>query len=424
MRAANRTRSPAPSYLTGPYGGGPFGLSIPIAAIAGPFDFGTVVTRASVGVEPYTGRVVVSSSLPTIVAGVPLRLKTLSVTVDRHDFLYNPTSCGVLATESTLTSTFGATSGASSTFPVGDCSALAFTPTFDASTTAKTSKAGGASLEVNITQGAHQANIHSVMTQLPKAAVGARLDAELACLQATFAADPLSCPEGSVVGNASVTTPVLAGTLHGPAVLVSHGGAAFPDLDIVLEGDGVRVILVGNTKISNSSIITTTFASLPDVPVGDFSLSLPTGPHSLLSAIAKLCAHPLTMPTTIISQSGVQLQQATPIAVTNAPAPGAKGSPPANGCSGSSPPARRRQTARQGPRLRARPPQRRRQNLKRSSRKLRHRNRHAAGGDHTRGLAAVHKHRAMKLRVRVTLKPSKHGLHSASATASVRIKKR
>ena len=47
----------------------------------------------------------------------------------------------------------------------------------------------------------------------------------------------------------------------------SHtAAAAFPDLDLVLEGNGVRVILVGNTDIKNG-ITTTTFASTPDVPV-------------------------------------------------------------------------------------------------------------------------------------------------------------
>ena len=67
-----------------------------------------------------------------------MRLKGLTVSVNRANFLINPTNCGLLATESTLTSTFGATQGVSTPFQVSNCEALPFSPTFAASTSAKT----------------------------------------------------------------------------------------------------------------------------------------------------------------------------------------------------------------------------------------------------------------------------------------------
>ncbi len=81
---------------------------------------------------------------------------------------------------------------------------------------------------------------------------------------------------------------MLPGKLTGPAIFVSHGGAAFPDLDLVLSGDGVTVILVGNTNISKG-VTTSNFASIPDVPVSSFEVRLPTGQTRCSAAIGNLC---------------------------------------------------------------------------------------------------------------------------------------
>jgi hypothetical protein len=308
-----------PVYLTGPYNGAPYGLSIPVEAKAGPFDLGRLTTRAAIGVDPHSGRVIVTSTLPTIFKGVPLRLRNISVAVDRESFLLNPTNCGALSTDTTLTSTFDATQGLSSAFSVTSCNTLAFKPAFSAATSASTNpatlKANGAALRVNLLQSAHEANIHSVVAELPRSLPSRLTTLQKACAEATYAANPFSCPPGSKVGSATVSTPVLPEPLKGPAYLVSHGGAAFPNLDLLLEGDnGIRVILEGNTNIKNG-ITTSSFASIPDVPVSSFVLELPSGPNSALTAVGALCTQTLAMPTTITAQSGVAIKQATQIAV-------------------------------------------------------------------------------------------------------------
>ena len=236
--------------------------------------------------------------------------------VNRPSFIFNPTNCSALATESTLTSTFNATQGLSSPFQVGNCGALAFKPSFKTATSAKTSKLNGASLQVSLTQPAHEANMKSVFVELPKQLPSKLTTLQKACPEATFAANPVNCRAlGSEAGSATVVTPVLPGKLSGSAYLVSHGGEAFPDLDIVLEGDGVKVILTGNTKITKG-ITSSTFAAIPDVPVTSFVLNLPVGPHSALTAIGGLCLKPLLMPTTITAQSGAQVKQNTRISVS------------------------------------------------------------------------------------------------------------
>jgi hypothetical protein len=83
-------------YLTGPYKGAPFGLSIvvPTAGQSGPFDLGNVVVRAAIKVDRTTARASVESDpLPTVIDGIPLRIRQVNVTIDRKGFTFNPTSC-------------------------------------------------------------------------------------------------------------------------------------------------------------------------------------------------------------------------------------------------------------------------------------------------------------------------------------------
>jgi hypothetical protein len=309
-------------YLTGPYNGAPFGLSVVVPAVAGPFSLGNVITRGTLTIDPYTARVTATTAVPTIYKGIPLRLKSISVSINKQGFLVNPTNCGVLATESTLSGIAGAglasgvTQNLSSPFQVGACGGLSFKPSFKSKTSAKTSKANGASLETTLNIGAGQTNFKSVLVQLPKQLPSRLTTLQKACPEAVFASNPYHCPSGSFVGGARANTPTLPGKLQGPAILVSHAGLAFPDLDLVMEANGVKVILVGNTKISKG-ITTTNFATPPDVPVSSITVNLPIGGHSAVTANGSLCINPLTMPTTLTGQNGFVVKQNTKITVAS-----------------------------------------------------------------------------------------------------------
>jgi hypothetical protein len=308
------------AYLTGPYDGAPYGLSIVVPAIAGPFNLGNVVTRATINVGVYSGRVTVAATLPTIVEGVPLRLKSLSVSVNRQNFLFNPTTCELMATETSLTSTTGSTQSLSDPFQLGGCGSLAFKPALAASAGAKTSKRIGAGIEVKLSQPSHEANIRQLVMTLPKQLPARLSTLQKACPAASFETGlpPGSCSTDARVGSVTVTTPVLSGALHGPAYLVSHGGAAFPDLDLVLQGDGIEVVLVGHTRIAGGTI-TSNFEGLPDVPISNVAVSLPVGPDSVLAVNGSLCASKLSAPTALVAQSGAHIAQSTTIVVTGCP---------------------------------------------------------------------------------------------------------
>ena len=316
---------PAPIYLTGGYKGAPYGLSIVVPIHAGPFTLQTQVVRAAIAVDPHTAQITVTTDpLPTIIDGIPADLRSIDAVIDREGFMFNPTNCNPTAFAGTATSTEGSTVPISSHFQVGSCQALTFKPDFKVSTSGKTSRADGASLEAKIVypttplganQASSQSNIALAKVDLPKQLPSRLATLQKACPAAQFEANPGGCPAASVVGHATVLTPVLPVPLTGPAYFVSHGGEAFPSLIVVLQGYGVTIDLVGTTFISSTGITTSTFKQVPDVPISLFDLTLPEGPYSALAANANLCAKPLVMPTEFTAQNGAQIKQSTPIEV-------------------------------------------------------------------------------------------------------------
>jgi len=267
---------------------------------------GNVVVRAAINVDPSTAALTVTSDpFPQIIDGIPLRLRSANVTIDRPNFIFNPTNCSQLHVTATITGAQGASSQGSTPFAVAGCAGLHFGPKFTVSTSGKTSRAKGASLDAKVVypSGA-QSNIAKVKVELPR-----QLPSRLTTLQK-------ACPAASVIGIAKAVTPVLPVTLTGPVYFVSHGGAAFPDLIVVLQGYGVRVDLTAATFISKKGITSSTFESIPDVTVSSFELYLPQGKNSALAANGNLCTSSLQMPTSFIAQDGAQLKQNTKIRVT------------------------------------------------------------------------------------------------------------
>jgi hypothetical protein len=315
-------------FITEGYGDAPFGLEIVTPAKAGPFDLGYVTVRSKLYVDPNDASVtIVSDPLPTQIRGIPLQLKRVLVTVDRPGFEFNPTSCEPLRIEGTITGSDNAMANVVSPFKAENCQALPFSPQLTASAVGQGSKAEGTTFAVTVrsggtnSSGVAQAGIAKVQLQLPKQLSSRLPTLQKACVDAVFNANPASCDEGSVIGYATIHTPVLKNPLTGPAYLVSHGGAAFPDVEFLLQGEGIELILDGKTDIKGE-LTYSHFESTPDAPFTVFETVLPAGPHGVLtpnvpeSKRFSLCGETLAMPTTMIAQNGMRIEQETKVQVT------------------------------------------------------------------------------------------------------------
>jgi hypothetical protein len=319
-------------YITGPYHGAPFGLSIVNPAKAGPYDLekntpcDCVVVRAKIEVDPVTAALTITTDntgpykIPTIIDGIPLQIQHVNVTVNRPGFTFNPTNCDPMKITGGLQSTEGSSQALSVPFQVTNCATLGFKPQFSVSTSGKTSRANGASLHVKLAYPkapfGSQANIKRVKVDLPKQLPSRLTTLQKACTNAQFEANPAGCPAASIVGHAKAITPLIPVPLEGPAYFVSHGGAKFPELILVLQGYGVTIDLHGETFINSAGITSSTFATVPDAPVGSFELTLPQGKFSALAANGNLCKTKLKMPTAFTAQNGATIKQSTPVSVT------------------------------------------------------------------------------------------------------------
>jgi hypothetical protein len=327
----------SPIFLTGPYRGAPFGLSILTHVLAGPFDLGTIVTRAAIAVDPRTAQITITTDpLPQIVAGVPTDLRSIDAIIDRPKFLFNPTNCNPQEFSGTAWGTPppgaggpGATAAVSSHFGVGSCRELGFKPNLSVTTAAKASRSTGQSLTFKIAypKGAmgKEAWFNEAKFNIPKQLPARLSTIQQACPAATFEKERAKCPPHSVIGHAVVHTPVLPVPLAGSVYFVSYGGAAFPDAVLVLDGDNVHIELHGNTFIDKKTGVTSaTFKATPDVPFESIEVVLPAGQYSEFGANLphesyNYCGQKLVMPTFFKAQNGLEIHQNTPVTVTGCP---------------------------------------------------------------------------------------------------------
>jgi hypothetical protein len=321
-------------YITEKYDGAPFGLSIVNPAKAGPFvlqEGRPVVVRAKIEIDPLTAALTITTdpsgphAIPMMLDGIPLEIQHVNVLVNRPGFTFNSTDCEPTSITGTISSAEGGSSTVNVPFQVTNCAVLGFKPQFKVQTTGKTSRQNGASLHVLLSYPkapfGSQANIKSVKVDLPKQLPSRLTTLQKACPEQQFAADPAGCPAASHVGMAKAITPLVPVALKGPAIFVSHGGAKFPELIVVLQGYGVTIDLHGETFINEAGVTSSTFRTVPDQPVGSFELTLPQGANSALAANGDLCVVPggLHMPTKFTAQNGRVIHRNTPITVTGCP---------------------------------------------------------------------------------------------------------
>jgi hypothetical protein len=276
---------PGKVFLAGPYKGEPLSLVAVTPAVSGPYDLGNVVVRAAIHVDPNSAQVTVASDqLPTIVGGIPLRIREVKVVLDRPNFTLNPTNCDPFAMGTTIDGEEGGSASPSVPYQVTNCASMPFGPRLNLTLTGGLKRLGHPAIHGVFVANAGDANSKKVVVALPKGELLDNKHLGTVCTRPNF--DAGQCQPASVIGNARVSTPLLDQPLEGKVYLRSstHG---LPDLAMDLRGQ-VDVHIVGRVGSRNSGL-TASFENLPDVPVGRLEVNLFGGSKGLLQNSVSLC---------------------------------------------------------------------------------------------------------------------------------------
>jgi hypothetical protein len=315
-------------YLTGPYNNpatgqnAPFGLSIavPTAGQAGPFDLGVVVVRAGIYVDRNARVTVKSDPLPTIIQGIPLRLRQVVVNIDRPKFMFNPTSCKASSVFGSFGALGGAVSEQAAAFQPGGCGDLDLNQKLAFKLTGKTQTMDGThpGVDATLTDMGGGANLKKAEVKLPLSLALDPDNANGLCKPEQRVA--LSCPKSSIVGTATATS-LLPHDLTGSVYFVEglrktasgRTVRTLPKLWIPLSADGVTVDVEASSNVDSSGRLVTTFDNIPDAPFSSFRLKINGGKHGILVVSGKpgSCDRDKTIDTRFTGQN-TQVQ-VTPI---------------------------------------------------------------------------------------------------------------
>jgi hypothetical protein len=305
---------PGDVFLTAPrVAGDPAGLSVVIQGKVGPVDVGNVVVPVRLQLRSNGGLNAISD-VPQFQEGVPVSPRLTTISITREGFMRNPTGCGHRRSSGVFDAIGGGSVTTHAAFDLTDCKALRFSPHFTVKVGAKGKVGVGAHppMTTTITQPDGQSAISRAHIVLPQVLATNPTGLNQACSQADF--DANRCGKLARVGTATAISPLVTRRLRGPVWIVKQP-RGLPNIVAQLRGP-LSIDVVAHEKVGKGGKIATTFASLPDLTVTTFTLSLHSGKYGILAANTNLCSRKLFAPADFRAQNGKHVKRRPQLAVS------------------------------------------------------------------------------------------------------------
>jgi hypothetical protein len=295
-------------YLSGPFKGAPLSLAAMTPALAGPYDYGVVVVRVALHVDPLDAHVFAASDkVPSIIGGIPIRMRSIQVNIDKPNFTINPTNCDPFAVLSHGIGDQGTSTAFSSPFQAINCATMPFNPKMTmrlASGKKTTKRASNPALQFDLRTRAGDANIKSISVTLSHAFEIDQRHLGNICSEKELTEK--QCAGRTAIGKATTTTPLLDQPLTGPVFAVS-GSGGLPRLAFILNGQ-VNLVPRADTETVKGRL-KTTVPVVPDAPIGHFKLTVFGGKTGYLINTRDICAHRPVADVAFTGQNGKKVSQ-------------------------------------------------------------------------------------------------------------------
>jgi hypothetical protein len=300
-------------YLAGPFKGAPLSLVAITPALAGPYDYGVVVVRVALQIDPLTAQVsAISDTVPSIIGGVPIRMRSIQVNVDRPNFTINPTNCTPSSIDSQGIGDEGTVTDFSSYFHAVNCATLPFKPKMRVKQVGGrkgTQRGRDPKLQIDLWTRPGDANLKSLAVTLSSAFEIDQRHLGNICSEKELAAD--QCAGRQPIGTATTRTPLLDQPLSGPVYAVS-GSGGLPKLAFILNGQ-VTLIPRAEAKTVAGGRLQTTAPVIPDAPIGHFRMTVFGGKRGYLANTRSLCTHTPVTSVSFIGQNGATRAERMPM---------------------------------------------------------------------------------------------------------------
>jgi hypothetical protein len=290
-------------YLAGPFKGAPLSVAAVTPALAGPYDYGTVVVRVALHVDPLTAQVYAASDrVPSIIGGVPIRMRSIQVNIDKPNFTINPTNCEPKTVASQGIGDQDTITDFTSYFQAVNCASLGFQPKMSVRVTSgrrSTNRAQNPALRFDLRTRRQDANIKTISVTLPHAFEIDQRHLGNICSEKELTEK--ECAGRTAIGSARTDTPLLDQPISGPVYAVS-GSGGLPRLAFILNGQ-VKIVPRADTNTVKGKL-KTTVPVVPDAPIGHFRLNVNGGKQGYLVNTRSLCVGRPTIRVEYEGQNG------------------------------------------------------------------------------------------------------------------------